>query len=200
MTTHSNGAKELLIAALCLAATAGSAFWIYRTQFAAPKFNVVLHRAVGRVLAQETARLLHDTGKVVVVTIELRDVPELKVQLAEFERTLKQFPKVVLDKSYKLETDDKPKYSFGTGLSGRRYVRIVNKNPGADAIVSLIGAPSLTAEEVTQLKTSPRVIVEARSAEKLRTLFERHLVQAAIVSRFQFPTPIKGTPHNAQEW
>src|SRR6266568_3221816 len=100
MTTNSKGAKQLLIAALCLAATAGSAYWTYRTQFAAPKFNVVLHRAVGRTLAEETARLLHDTGKVVVISIELRDVPELKAQMDEFERTLKQFPKLLLDKSY----------------------------------------------------------------------------------------------------
>ncbi len=200
MTTNSKGSKQLLIAALCLAATAGSAFWTYRTQFAAPRFNVVLHRAIGRNLAQETARLLHEAGKVVIVSIELRDLPELKVQMDEFERALKQFPKVVLEKSYKLETDDKPKYSFGSGLSGRRYVRIVNKNPGADAIVSFIGAPSLTAEDVTQLKASPKVIVEARSADKLKKLFEQNLIQAAIVARFQFPTPIKGTPRNAQEW
>jgi len=200
MTTNSKGSKQLLIAALCLAATAGSAFWTYRTQFAAPRFNVVLHRAIGRSLAQETARLLHEAGKVVIVSIELRDLPELKVQMDEFERALKQFPKVVLEKSYKLETDDKPKYSFGSGLSGRRYVRIVNKNPGADAIVSFIGAPSLTAEDVTQLKASPKVIVEARSADKLKKLFEQNLIQAAIVARFQFPTPIKGTPRNAQEW
>src|ERR1041384_448032 len=140
MKTDSKGARQLLIGALCLAATVGSALWTYHTQFAAPKFNVVLHRAVGRALAEETARILNQNGKVVVVTIDLRGVPELKVQLDEFERALKEFPKIVLHKSYKLESDDKPKYSFGTGLSGRRFVRIVNKNSNADAIVSFVGA------------------------------------------------------------
>src|SRR5213592_378479 len=177
MTSRTKGTGQLLTAMLCLAAIGGSVFWIYRTQFAAPKFNLTLHRAVGRALAQETAKLLNQTGKVVVITIDLPGVPELKAQVDEFERTLKQFPKVILDKSYKLETDDKPKYSLGTGLSGRRFVRIVNKNLDADAFVSFVGAPSLANDEAAQLKKSPKVIVEARSADRLRKLFESNLVQ-----------------------
>ena len=200
MTTNAKGIPQWLTAMLCLAATGGSALWIYYTQFAAPKFNVALHRGIGRTLAQETAKLLNNTGKVVSVSIEWRGVPELKVQLDEFERTLKQFPKIVLDKNYKLEIDDKPKYSFGTGLSGRRFVRIVNKNLGADAIVSFVGAPTLGEEDVAQLKKSPKVIVEARSADKLRKLFDQHILQSAVVSRFQFPSPVQGTPRTQQEW
>src|ERR1041385_9473469 len=97
------------------------------------------------------ALIIDSSGKVVVIAIELAGVPELKTQLDEFERTLHRFPRIHLEKSYKLESDDKPKYSFGTGLSGRRFVRIVNKNSSADAIVSFVGAPSLAEDEVAQL-------------------------------------------------
>src|SRR6266536_3330222 len=106
MTTQGKGIPQWLTALLCLAATGGSALWIYYTQLAAPKFNVSLRRAIGRTLAQETAKLLNPTGKVVLVSMEWGGVPELKAQLDEFERTLKQFPKIILDKTYKLETDD----------------------------------------------------------------------------------------------
>ena len=109
-------------------------------------------------------------------------------------------PGIKLEKSYKVETDDKPKYSFGTGLSGRRFVRIVNKNLEADALVSFIGVPTLSSEDLAQLKKTPKFVAEARSAEKLKRLFEQKVLSAAIVSRFQFPTPIKGQPRSPQEW
>ena len=183
--------KPFLIISACIALIAAAAQSIYRTQFAAPPFNVDLHRAVGRALAGETAKLLNNSGKVVLISIDLAGLPELKTQLAEFEKALKQFP---------LETDDKPKYSFGAGLSGRRYVRIVNKNPGTDAFVSFVGAPRLSDSELAELKSVPRLVAESRSADKLKTSFDQKILDVAVVSRFQFPTPVKGTPHSLQDW
>ena len=200
MKSNRKTTLQMLLAALCLGATGWSAFRIYRTEFAAPKFNLVLHQEIGRVLAEETAKLVNQTGRVVVVAIELRGVPELRAQLEEFERVLHQSPGITLEKSYKLDTDDKPKYSFGAGLSGRRLVRIISKNPHADAIVSFIGAPSLSEAEIAQLKRMPKFIAETRSADKLKQLFDHNVLHAAVVSRFQFPTPIKGTPSSPRDW
>ena len=200
MKANSLSTKQLLVGVGCLLLIAASATWTWRREFAAPKFNLVLHQSVGRALAEETARLVNHTGKVVVIAIELAGVPELKAQLDAFEHALHRFPGIKLEKSYKVETDDKPKYSFGTGLSGRRFVRIVNKNLEADALVSFIGVPTLSSEDLAQLKKTPKFVAEARSAEKLKRLFEQKVLSAAIVSRFQFPTPIKGQPRSPQEW
>ena len=193
-------AKSFLIGALCLVVIAGAGSSIYRTQFAAPKFNLALHQSVARALAEETARLINDSGKVVVIAIELAGEPELKAQLEEFERAMKQHPNIELQKTYKLETDDKPKYSFGSGLSGRRFVRIVNKTPGTDAYVSFLGAPMLSSSELAELKGTPKLIAESRAADKLKKPFEQKILQTAIVSRFQFPNPVRGTPRTPQEW
>lgn len=192
--------KQLLVGGACLLLIAASGLWTWRTQFAAPKFNLVLHQSVGLALAEETARLVNHSGKVVVIAIELAGVPELKAQLDAFEHALQRFPGIKLEKSYKIDTDDKPKYSFGTGLSGRRFVRIVNKNLEADALVSFIGVPTLSGGDLAQLKKTPKFIAEARSADKLRRLFEQKVLSAAVVSRFQFPTPVKGQPRNPREW
>ena len=190
----SQRSKTVLIAIGCVLAIAGSAFWTYRTQFAAPKFNVVLHQAVGRAMAEETSRLLEGKGKVVLVAMVFAKVPELRVQIEEFEKTLHSLGAVTIKQTYNLETEGKAKYGLGSGLSGRRYVRIVNKNTDARAFVSFVGAPRLTDEEVGQLKIKPMLIAEARSAEKLKPLFESGLLHAAIVGRFQFPSPIEGKP------
>jgi len=192
--------RNLILGILAVVAIGVSGFAIYRTQFAAAKINVVLHQAVGRVMAEETARLANSNGTVVVIAMELGAVPELAAQLREFERTLEGFPRLKLKKSYKLETDDQPKYSFGSGLSGRRFVRIVNKNPDADTFVSFVGAPVLSADDRSQLKAPPKLLAEARSTDKLRKSFAQKLLNVAIVSRFQFPTPVKGAPRGSQEW
>jgi hypothetical protein len=193
-------AKPILLVTLCLALIAGSGWSIWRTQFADPRINLALHRAVARAMAEETVKLLNGSGKVVVIAIELAGEPELKVQLDEFERALKPHPKIELHKTYKLETDDKPKYSFGSGLSGRRLVRIVNKTPGTDLYVSFLGAPALSESELAELKSTPRLLAEARAADKLRKPFEQKLLQTAIVSRFKFPNPVAGTPSTPKEW
>jgi hypothetical protein len=191
--------KNALIASIALIAIAGAAFAIYRTQVAAPKFNVILHQAVARAMAEETAKLVNHTGKVVIIAIELAGEPELKLQVGEFKQALDRYPKIER-RTYRLETDDKPKYSFGSGLSGRRFVRIVNKNPDADLFVSFVGAPQLSFNELAELKTMPRLLAECRAADKLRRPFEQKILQTAIVSRFQFPNPVQSPPRTPQEW
>ncbi len=179
---------------------AGAVIWTYRTQFAAPDFNVVLHQAVGRVMAEETARALNNTGKVVVITMEAAKAPELRIQIEAFEKTLAQLGRIKIKQTYTLETENQPKYGLGSGLSGRRYVRIVNKHLDAAGIVSFVGAPRMTEEDVTQLQGKPKLIAESRSAQKLKPLFDKGMMEVVVVARFQFPTPIKGKPRTPRDW
>ena len=179
---------------------AGSSFWIYSHHFAAPKINVPLHQAVGRVMAEETAKLVDNRGKIVVIAIETAKDPDLKVQLEEFEKTLKKFSGVTVGKTYMLETEGRAKYGTGSGLSARRLIRIVNKNTTADAIVSFVGAPEFKDDEIGQLQARPKFIAEVRSVEKLEKLFAKRLLQVAIVSRFQFPAPVEGNPGTPRQW
>lgn len=192
--------KPVLLIGLCLAIIGVAAWSIYRTQFNAPKYNVMLHEGIGRALAEETARILDGKGEVVGITINPAGFPELKTQVRAFELALQQHPKITLEKLYQVDTENKPKYSFGSGLSGRRYVRVVNKNLSADAFVSFIGAPTMTTEEVAQLQKRPKFIAEVRSPDKLKELFKQKVIHCAVVSRFQFPTPIKGTPRTPAQW
>jgi len=192
--------KKPLLAIVCLAVIAGAVLWTYRTQFAAPEFNAVLHKAVGRVMAEQTSLLLGNTGKIVIITMEPAKVPELRPQIEEFEKVLAELGRIKIKQTYTLETENQSKYGLGSGLSGRRYVRIVNKNLDVAAIVSFVGAPRLTEEELAQLKTKPKLIAESRSAEKLKPLFDSEVLHVGVVARFQFPTPIKGKPRTPQDW
>ena len=192
--------KPAILAGLCVLVIGGSATWIYRTQFAAPPFQVQLHRAVGQVMAEQTARLLGNQGKIVIISIEATKTPELKVQIEEFQAALKQLGTVQVAKTYYLETEGKTKYGVGSGLSARRFVRIVNKNLEADAYVSFVGAPEFSEEELKELKKTPKLVAESRSADKMSKVFQQKILQTAVVSRFTFPAPVEGKAHTTREW
>jgi hypothetical protein len=191
--------KNWLIGSLSVAVILGSAAWIYFTQLHAAKHDIGLHRYIGEVLAEETVAALGKKGHVVAIAIDTREWPELKTQIDAFKEKLKKSGDFQL-REYQLDTKDQPKYGVGTGLSGRRYVRTVNKNPEADLFVSFVGAPKLTDEEVAELKKKPKLIVESRSGDNVPGLFDRKLLTCAVVSRFQFPAPGPEKPHSPAEW
>ena len=177
----------------------GSCSWIYFTQFRAPQHDASLHSYIGKVLAQEAARLIGKKGLIVTISIETKGWPELETQLQAFKATLKKLGDYEV-REYEMDTKDQPKYGVGTGLSGRRYIRTVKKNENADLFVSFVGAPNFSKEEVAALAKKPRLIVESRSGDNLPGLFEDHLVEVAVVSRFEFPAPVRETPRSPEDW
>src|SRR5207245_10757577 len=102
--------------------------------------------------------------------------PELKTQLEAFRATLKKIGNYEI-KEHELDTKDQAKYGLGAGLSGRRFVRTVKNNPKADAIISFVGAPKLSDEEIAELTKTPKFIAETKSHDHLPTLFTNQLLQ-----------------------
>ena len=190
--------KQLWTAALALLAIAGSAAWIYWHEFKAPRHDVELHRRVGEVMAEQTVKIAGKPGKIVLMTIPTSGQPELQTQLQAFRTALKQLGKFEL-REYEMDPKDQEKYGVGTGLSGRRFVRTVNKNLDAVVFVSFIGAPHLKDEDLAELKQIPKLVAEARAVDHLPKLFKKQLISVVVSSRFNFPAPGPLQPRTAQE-
>jgi hypothetical protein len=178
---------------------AGACSWIYFTQINETKYNVGLHQRVGEVMAEQTAGLIGKKGKVVVISIDTREWPELKTQIQAFKAGLNRLGTYEL-REHELDTKDQPKYGVGSGLSGRRYVRTVKKNETADVFVSFIGAPRMSDEEMAELDKKPKLIAETRSYDNLGKLFESNLISVAVAARFQFPSPGPEKATTPDEW
>jgi hypothetical protein len=191
--------KNVLIVSVAIAAILGSCCFIYFTQVKAAKYNIGLHQRIGEALAEQAAKIVGAKGHIVTIAIDTKDWPELKTQLTAFKTALKKLGQYEI-REYEMDTKDQPKYGVGSGLSSKRYVRTVKKNPNADLFVSFIGAPKLTADEVAELGPKPKLLVESRSGDNLPGLFDKNLVVGAIVSRFQFPAPGPEKPGTPQEW
>ena len=174
--------------------------WIYFTQFATPAFNQPLHQAVGQVMAEETVKLLDQKGKIIVLAVNPREFPELKAQLTSFTAVLKKAPAVTIKEQCLLKADD-PKYGVGRGLSAKRLIQVMSKYRDADAVVSFIGTPNLTDQDLTQLaQAHPKFIAEVRSTERTLKLLDSGVLQLVVVPRFAFPPPGPKHPHSPREW
>ena len=79
-------------------------------------------------------------------------------------------------------------------------MRTVKNNPKADAIISFVGAPKLSDEEVAELTKTPKFIAETRSPDHLPKLFDKQIIQIAVASRFVFPAPGPRKTKTAQQW
>jgi hypothetical protein len=191
--------KRGMTAAAAGAVIIASCTWIYFTQIRAVQHNVALHQRIGEVIAEQTAELIGGKGRVVTIGIETKEWPELKTQLTAFHTRLKALGTYEV-RDYEMDTKDQPKYGVGSGLSGRRYVRTVNKNTNANVFISFIGAPRLNKEERAELAIKPRLIVEARAVDNLPSLFQHQLLDVAVVSRFQYPSPGPESPKTPQDW
>lgn len=191
--------RQALTVLACLAAIAASTWYYWHHRNPGARHEEELHRTIGRVMAEETVRVLGGRGKILLVAIDTKAVPELSWQLDGFHEGLGQATGVTIAKTYDLETEGKSKYTFGAGLSGRRYVRTVNKNPGIDAVVSFAGAPHFKEGEEKELQFKPKLIAESRAPDKLKKLFEGKFIDVAVVSRFEFPNPIQGSPRSPRE-
>jgi hypothetical protein len=196
----SEGILQKLLLAGSLMAIVASAMWIYRYEFGTPKFNVRLQQGVGQVMAGETARLVGHSGQVILITLDAHTSPELGVQVDEFEKDLKTLSGVKIKDKVVLDPGENPKYRPGSGLSAKRFLKIVRKHPGADAIVSFVGAPELSDQELAEVRSMPKFLAETHSPERLINLLQKKILLSAVVPRFEFPAPGPRKPKTGRQW
>ncbi len=192
--------KQKWLAVGALLVTAASGFCVYYTQSRPTELNAPLNQGVGEMLAEETAHLVGPHGTVAIVTVEGHEVPELKVQINAFQKHLKELGNISVKDQVRVDPGDNPKYRAGAGLSARHFLKIARKNTGVDALVSFIGAPPLSDEEIAEMKSIPKFIAETHSPEKLARLFQKNILQVAIVPRYEFPAPGPRKPRTNREW
>jgi hypothetical protein len=191
--------KQLFALIFSIVAISAAGVAIYQ-QTRPPGINRALHTEIGVVLADQVGALTN-SGRVVLITLAGDNFPELKAQAEGFEKGLEKFPKLKFYRTVEVDGEGKAKYGPGRGLSDDRYLRILKKyEDRAVAIVSLIGAPELDKDKFEKLpKKSSFFIAETREREELVLLFAAGGIHAAIVPRFDFPSPVD-KPHTPREW
>jgi hypothetical protein len=138
--------------------------------------------ALGEVTAQETAKLLGNKGHIIVVRRDTSQypAPEFEEQLKAFQRTIRQQPDLTLAAT---ET------AFDAHITDGRlhpdfYLNLLQKYPDAAAIVSFVGPPALSAQQIKDLPQKiPKFIAVSLQDAPLSRLFLSSVIQVAIVKR-----------------
>ncbi len=183
--------KKPMVAGICLALIALSLLWIAtRSCSCAPSVGTKPSDALGTVVAEETAKLLQERGKVVVLAMKGRQVAEVEA----FEKRLKKFSGVSIAATEYFEvTSELP------NVPGDVFVSLLKRYPQADAIVSFGGTPAFTADHVSALPEKlPKIIAVSWSISGVRKLLETHILQMAVLPRLTAPPTKK--PKTMRDW
>lgn len=148
--------------------------------------------AVGEVMADETSALLGGKGQVVIVTYDTAKMPMpvAAAQLKAFQQRLKKGGGITVKA---IET---PGVNAGPGMpawGGSQYGQLVQRHAGVDAIVVFLGPPFFSDAELRQLPAQlPKGIVfgGGNPSQPLRKLFERGVVEVAVVPRLTPPASV----------
>ena len=193
--------SRVLTGIAAVGVTVGALYFTWRSQWAADPVHEGMQRSVGARLADEVAAVVGPTGRVVVVTLDSGASAVVDRQHEAFLERLKQWPGLKVIRTDEVDASKGDKYGPGTGLSARRWQRLVEKEPDANVIVSLIGAPDPEElpKKVADAK-GPRLVAVSRSPKQLAPLVDGGLLARAIVPRFTFPAPGPESPRTPAEW
>jgi len=147
----------------------------------------------GEVLADETRTLLGGPGKVVVVTYDpTKAMPVAAAQLKAFQDRLKKGGGITINAVETLPPAPNPGMAT---WGGAQYLQLAERHAGVDAIVSFVGPPFFSEEEIRHAPTQmPRGLVFGSGGPRqpLRKLFERGIIHVAVASRITPPPPLSG--------
>lgn len=183
-------------AAVAMLVMLGASAWLYFFfNPLAPGIDHQPHEALGEVLAQETIKLLGTGGKVIILgrnTVTFPN-PASDTQLKRFEQTLKKGG-VKVTTLHLLKMNPISLMMVPSG----DYLEIVKKCSEADVIVSFLGPPALSDEQLGKVGSKRPKVVAVCSGEmparvNLKQMFDEKLLHAAVLSRKNPPARAAGS-------
>jgi len=193
---------SLLLAGLALVAVAAALhFGLGARTTGAARLNLDPYTALGVVTAEETAKLLGEEGRVLVM---VRDTgpntnPSIEAQVKAFQQTLKprRGVSVVVEK---FQLTPMQMLAAAGGVPTDQLFRALAAHPNTGAVVLFFGLPPLSEKEARALKESgAKLIVVSSFRPGYRQLMERQVIHRVIAPRPEAPPPGSAPPRTARE-
>ncbi len=141
---------------------------------------------LGDVLATETAKLVGDKSSIVLVVMDAGDDTSSidGPNARAFMKSIAEHGDIKVLAVEKLSMNEGLKIGPGRGFPSSLLFSIIGKYPKAAAIVSLVGPPLLSDEEMETIgKDSPKIVVASNDSFNLKKLFDNHVIQLAVARR-----------------
>lgn len=163
-------------------------FLFFTLRGPAPPFNPRPHEGVGYVLAEEAGKLASGGGRVLIIARDTSVFPNLATdaELKGFQRAARKLKLNVTATNF-IRLDPLRLVRVPPG----DFFELMRRRGEGDVIVSLLGPPLLSPEQIGKLSSRPQVVAfcpgPLSTEVDLRGLFDRGLLQAAVVSRSTVP-------------
>ena len=160
------------------------------------------YAALGEVAAKATSRLLGDKGKIVLLVSEADNNASTALGMAvkTFNDTLKHAGGVQVTATETIKPEAAFAVSGAEPLTPAKLAELLAKHVTADALVSFVGVPRLTAEQIGQLpQARPKVVAVVTYNPPTRAMFARGVLHLAVLARPAAGTSAR-TPTTTQEW
>jgi hypothetical protein len=182
-------AKNTITGLLVLLTICGGAFFLlHKSPEPAERLALYASEVLGQRAGEEVARLLGDKGQIAVLGLETTpgQAPSYVNLLAVFTKTLNA--RHVKVASTKFISGGLSRLMIGTGLTGDEYRQLLEQTSKMNAIVSFVGPPALSPDELQSFQANgpPLVVVDMFGAVKgpaLPAMVEAKAVALAIQAR-----------------
>lgn len=192
--------KQRLLAAGSVLAILGSGVWLYFVLFRPAGTQSRAEELVGKVMAEETARLLGGAGAVVVITTDLERDALVKSQTQAFLKTLRKAGTISVAAVETLGAADLSRKGTQMGISPSAFLKVLGAHGEAAAVVSFAGLPRLDESQLNKWsRKAPKFLAVSRTRRELFELLNHHVAQVVIVPRFKFPAPVVENPRSLRE-
>jgi hypothetical protein len=197
--------KHLLSILIAVVAMFALGLFVWQSRSALRPAPPASIQALGVGMAEQTARVLGNKGRIVVIAFDPRQAggAPLAGRLQAFTDALKTHGEIAV-----VATEFVRPYEFAltdmeTALNADLFLQVLADHRSLDAVVSFVGAPALTAAELSRITPPvPRLIVSApfSSSSHLRALVAQNLIQVGIVPRDDVPAASGHDLVTPQEW
>lgn len=162
-----------------------------------------VHNIIGEVAVQETIKLIGRDARVVLITADTTALPDSPAasELAGFMAATNQYGRLTVVATPVVITEATGAKQASV-LTGTQFLQLVKQYPDIDVIVSLVGPPELSANQIQAVpRDRPAVVAVLGLTYRtgLKPLFRADMIQVAIVPRSGRP-PAGPRPQTAREW
>ena len=183
--------------------------FIYKQFGGRSKVDVQPFATLGALVADETSKLLPPKSSVVVLSVDTAKyhIPTLDTLLSAFTKGVKQKRDITISSIEHFRIPSATFLAISTGslvppaalFPPGQFLKLVQDNSGAGAIVSFVGLPSSLSANTSELQQKhSKIIVVSNRDPELVNLLKSHVIDLAIVPRAE-PATGKGSNESPYE-
>lgn len=181
------GEKKPLVVGVCIVAITISILSLFITQCErSPRIDVTRYAAAAEGLGKKLGEELPGASKVVLVVMDPKIESQVfNAQTKGFDKGLAPFEeKVKIVDRYYIKLEDMSR-GTGSGMPSKVYMELLQKYPDVDVIVSLVGIPLLSDDEIDQLPPNiPRLYALILYGIGVKRAFDEGVLSAAVIPKY----------------